>query len=179
MKAPLQLRLKSTDAIVWENPHPSLTRLCRPIAFEFIKETKELIQKKFRNIPREIDFLLPTTAEKDGYKVTIHHNVSLKMVDGTPVSHIADVAFSNCNICGVKPSQVNNLNLNAITNKAVQALGLSTLHCWIRFFECLLHIAYKLTVKKWIVINAREKSIVLKRKLHIQQEFRSKRGQLK
>lgn len=27
--------------------------------------------------------------------------------------------------------------------------GLSTLHAWIRFMECLLHIVYRLQFKKW------------------------------
>jgi len=26
--------------------------------------------------------------------------------------------------------------------------GLSSLHAWIRFFECLLHIGYKMTLEK-------------------------------
>jgi len=29
--------------------------------------------------------------------------------------------------------------------------GLSTLHAWIQFFECLLHISYRLEIKTWSV----------------------------
>lgn len=32
--------------------------------------------------------------------------------------------------------------------------GLSTLHAWIRFFECLLHIAYRLEFKQWQVCKS-------------------------
>lgn len=41
-----------------------------------------------------------------------------------------------------KPKTKLNLNLK---------FGLSTLHCWIRFFECLLHLSYRLDFKKWQV----------------------------
>jgi hypothetical protein len=29
--------------------------------------------------------------------------------------------------------------------------GLSTLHAWIRFLECLLHTSYRLEIKEWQV----------------------------
>lgn len=40
---PLQLRCKRNESYftIWENPRYSSTRFCRPIMFEYIKETKE------------------------------------------------------------------------------------------------------------------------------------------
>ncbi|XP_076635462.1 uncharacterized protein LOC143348753 [Colletes latitarsis] len=38
--------------------------------------------------------------------------------------------------------------------------GLSTLHTWIRFFECCLHLSYKLPIKKWQARSTEEKQIV-------------------
>ena len=55
--------------------------------------------------------------------------------------------------------------------------GLSTLHAWIRFFECLLHISYKLDVQK----SQRSKECaeqIETRKKRIQHDFKEKLGLL-
>jgi len=39
----------------------------------------------------------------------------------------------------------------AVVEEKYFKFGLSTLHAWIRFFECLLHISYRLDFKKWQV----------------------------
>jgi len=36
-------------------------------------------------------------------------------------------------------------------NEESMRFGLSTLHAWIRFFECLIHISYRLEFKRWSV----------------------------
>jgi hypothetical protein len=55
-------------------------------------------------------------------------------------------------------------------------LGLSTLHAWIRCFECLLHISYRLEVKKWQLRDAILKENVKNRSKNIQQLFKIKMG---
>lgn len=85
------------------------------------------------------------------------------MVDGKTVSNLANVAFCNYNICGRRPSEMNDINLTYASDNSI----MSILHCWIRFLECVLHIGYKLTVKKWCVRKANEKAVVLERKLNI------------
>lgn len=52
--------------------------------------------------------------------------------------------------------------------------GLSILHGWIRFYECLLHVAYKLPIKKWQARTDFEKFVVAENKSRIQTEFRKK-----
>lgn len=54
--------------------------------------------------------------------------------------------------------------------------GLSILHARIRFLESLLHIAYKLSLKKWQVTLSEEKDIVKERKKSIQQQFKNEMG---
>lgn len=54
--------------------------------------------------------------------------------------------------------------------------GLSTLHCWIRFFECLLHISYRIPIKKWQVKNAEDKVLFENNKKRIQEEFKNRLG---
>lgn len=54
--------------------------------------------------------------------------------------------------------------------------GLSTLHARIRFMECILHIAYKLKVKKWYVSDVAEKELIRKTKKEICDQFQNKMG---
>ena len=35
-----------------------------------------------------------------------------------------------------------------VVKKEHYGFGLSTLHAWVRFFECMLHISYRLDIKK-------------------------------
>lgn len=51
---------------------------------------------------------------------------------------------------------------------------LPVLHARIRIFESLLHLSYKLPVKKWRLQAKSEKDIVKQRKLQIQEDFRMK-----
>lgn len=43
-------------------------------------------------------------------------------------------------------------------------LGLSPLHTWIRFFEYLVHVSYRLDIKKWQARSAEDKESVEMRK---------------
>lgn len=45
-------------------------------------------------------------------------------------------------------------------------------------FECLLHLSYKLEIKKWQARSTEEKSIVLRKKTAIQLKFRERTGLL-
>lgn len=58
-----------------------------------------------------------------------------------------------CYICGSTPKINNNIEkvLNMTPNSENFKFGLSTLHAWICFFECLLHISYRLQFKTWQV----------------------------
>lgn len=49
--------------------------------------------------------------------------------------------------------------------------GLSPLHAWIRSFEFVLKLSYKLDLKKWQVRGAEEKRIMAEKKQKIQKEF--------
>ena len=80
-----------------------------------------------------------------------------------------------CIICGATPKDMNSLSVNnRFPNPDNYCFGLSTLHCWIRFFECLLHIGYRLPIKSWQVRGPENKSIVEANKKRIQAEFKAK-----
>lgn len=53
---------------------------------------------------------------------------------------------------------------------------MSTLHAWIRCFECLLHISYRLVVKKWQIRERNDKICVKERTDEIKQRFKIKMG---
>ena len=54
--------------------------------------------------------------------------------------------------------------------------GLSTLHAWIRFFECCLHLPYKLDIKKWQARTAEDKEKTETRAQNIRRGFRLQVG---
>ena len=58
------LRLMCGESILWENPRPSSTNLCRPVMFQFKQETKEYILQVEAAIREEIAFLVPTKSGK-------------------------------------------------------------------------------------------------------------------
>ena len=49
--------------------------------------------------------------------------------------------------------------------------GISPLHAWIRFFECIVHISYRYDLCKWQIRGTSKKKILLCRKKEIQQRF--------
>ena len=52
--------------------------------------------------------------------------------------------------------------------------GLSTFHAWIRFFQCLIHILFKIPIKIWQVRGDAEKALVKEQKINIQKGFQQK-----
>lgn len=54
--------------------------------------------------------------------------------------------------------------------------GISTLHAWIRFFECCLHLSYKLGIEKWQARKEDVKKVIEERKRVIQKGFSSQLG---
>jgi hypothetical protein len=83
-----------------------------------------------------------------------------------------------CYICGEISKDCNNLSVKKEVTPEELQFGLSILHARIRLFESILHVAYKLPVQKWQLRSEDEKAIVKKRKLEIQEEFRTKMGLL-
>lgn len=51
-----------------------------------------------------------------------------------------------------------------------------TLHAWIRFFECLLYVVYKLSLKIWQARGVENKLIVETTKKEIREKFRNQLG---
>lgn len=179
---PLQLICKSNTSdphkIIWKNPRPSSTRFCRPIRFQFAKETKEISVQEEEHFKNAIDNLNPTLVNIDNRSFKVSHSLQLTMVDGKVCCALSDSSASKCYICGATPKEMN--DLEKCTNKQVDPsrfqFGLSPLHSWIRFFEYFIHISYRIEFKKWQARSSEDKARLAERKELIQKQFRERLG---
>ncbi|XP_039233158.1 uncharacterized protein LOC120322169 [Drosophila yakuba] len=175
---PLQLISKSGNKIIWKNPRPSSTRYCRPIRFQFQKETSQLSINEERYFKEKINLLKRSVIFIHNRNINVEHSLQLTMVDGKVCNALTESSSAKCYICGANPKEMNDLDkcLNKVVNKEHFEFGLSPLHAKIRFFEYFLHISYKSSVKMWQVRDPEKKLEVMKRKQKIQKEFREKMG---
>lgn len=98
------------------------------------------------------------------------------MIDGKVFNTISDASSQTCGICGATPRKMNDLEAigKLRCNENLYKFGLSILHAWIRCFECVLHISYKLTIKRWKSRNAEEKYEVENQKKTIKEKLKSR-----
>lgn len=80
-----------------------------------------------------------------------------------------------CYLCGATAKQFNDIStmIDLPIIKENLCFGMSVLHTWIRFFECLLHVSYKLPAKQWRLTKSM-KITVKENQLRIQQAFKNK-----
>lgn len=176
---PLRLVFEgSPEKVVWKNPRTSSTRYCRPVRFQFKKETKEVTLNEEKYFKEKIISLASTVVSSDDKNYSIKHNLQLTMVDGKICSSLTETSSARCYICGSTPKEMNDIEL--CLQKQVRPetfeFGLSPLHSYIRFFEYFIHLSYRLTLKKWQARSKEEKQICSERKSQIQCEFRRKLG---
>lgn len=165
-----------TKKNVWQNPVPSSVRFCRPIRARFVHETKDITKEEISFIENQEKCLKQTEDIEQGAK--IKHTLLLTMVDGKVCNAATDTASTmRCYICGQTSKDFNNLK-KVETNKESLKFGLSILHGRIRFFEQLLHLAYKAPLKKWQARSTDEKQLVKETKERIQKSFREEMGLL-
>ena len=143
------------------------SKLCRPLKIEFAKETPEISVKEKQVFDEEISKLNPFTFDLNGSKFTIIYDFEFTMLDGKAINALTDTkSTSTCNVCNAKPSEITNLNLVRAKPVSLEYLkyGISILHCYIRTFEFILHISYKLKNKKIKACSERDKNDVKSKK---------------
>ncbi|XP_060801327.1 uncharacterized protein LOC106142803 [Amyelois transitella] len=176
MTSLVPLKLESDNVLIWENPKPSSTFYCRPVKFQFAKETSEFIKQEEAAMKEEIRNL---TVSRCG-EVEISHDLHMTMIDGKIATIITDTpSAATCNICLAKPSEMNNLPevFSRPVRDEVYQYGLSTLHMWIRSMECLLHISYNMDFEMWCA-RGENKNLKKARKDFTQQQFKEQMGLL-
>lgn len=167
--------------IVWQNPSPASPRYCRPIKFVFAKETVSVITMEVNKIKEQITSLSPVKIIVNDKEVLVEPTLIFCMIDGKICNAVSSYASTQtCYLCGAKPREMNNESLivEKPVNSNLLSLGLSPLHSWIRFFECILHISYRLDIKLWQARGAENKKKVAEKKKQVQKKFRSELGLL-
>lgn len=173
---PLRL-IDEGNNIIWQNPRPSSTIFCRPIKFIFAKETTELTKIETNKVLEQINNLEATSCDFGGSKISVKHKLLLTMTDGKVCNALTETHSSQkCYICGATPRMMNDEGRHFDSNQDNFGFGLSTLHAWIRSFECFLHISYKLDIKKWQARSSEEKASVKNRSDEIKQRFKHEMG---
>lgn len=177
---PLQLIANTPldNIVIWKNPRPASTRYCRPVRFQFLKESTELSKKEEAYFKEKINNLTPSSFSFNNHDFLIQHSLQLTMVDGKVCTALSESSSCKCYICGATPKEMNKIDvcLNKQPDESRYEFGLSPLHSWIRFFEYFVHLSYRMDIKKWQVRSENEKRQVADRKLKIQNEFRVKLG---
>lgn len=175
---PLSLQTISQEEY-WRNKSPSSTRFCRPISFEFTKETKEKVLSLVEKINLDIAALKNTEVVACGKQFSIKHNFVFTMLDGKTAQTVTGTSSAAvCYICKAKPTEMNNLKLvssKAIDGEAIK-MGVSSLHARIKFMECILHIAYNKPFERWSALKDEHKSLKLENKLRIQKALKEQMG---
>lgn len=177
---PLTLIDNNNKKEVWKNPRPSSTMFCRPIKFNYIKECKYIVKAEEQRVTADIENLQRFHINKNEREIAVNYKMLFTMLDGSAINTLSGTnATQNCFICGATPKLMNSREI-AERKKCAEnyKYGLSSLHCWIRSFETLLHIGYKLPFKSWVVRGAENKANLLLRKREIQEKFKSKMGLL-
>lgn len=102
------------------------------------------------------------------------------MVDGKVCNAATGTtSTSRCYICGATSKDFNNVHTKKDVDLEAVQFGLSVLHARIRIFESILHLAYKLPVKKYRERKTEEeKTLEKQRKREIQERFRIETGLL-
>lgn len=162
---PLQL-ITENGKIIWYNHSSQFPRFCRPVKLHFIKESAEVILSQKAEIQKQIDELkIFEMVLSAGQKVVIHFSLHLTLIDGKVLNILTNTKSSqSCPICKSTPKNFNDFqNISGQTNKFLPdpnslQYGISPLHAWIRSFECCLHIAYRINIKKWQVRTPEEKN---------------------
>ncbi|GBM11348.1 hypothetical protein AVEN_13577-1 [Araneus ventricosus] len=153
--------------IVWQSPSSSSTRYCRPIKFMFAKETLNVIKTEVERIKEQVISLLPTKISINDMEVSVKPTLIFCMIDGKICNAAAGrESTQTYYFCGAKPSEMNNemIIMQKTVNRDLLSLGLSLLHIWIRFFECILHLSYRLEIKSWQARGAENRNKVAEKK---------------
>lgn len=172
MASVVPLRLRSEISEHWKNPRPSSVHFCRPIFFQYAKESSEIIKSTVNDIKKQISELKPSVIQmKNGKTVLIDYEFFLTMIDGKVLNVITDTSSTlKCAIC--KKSQKDFQNLDDSSDEQNYEYGISPLHARIRCMEFILKLAYIISREgECFDKNATPKEKISARKKIIQNEF--------
>ncbi|XP_075149012.1 uncharacterized protein LOC142222645, partial [Haematobia irritans] len=166
--------ISSTGDNIWVNRTPQSVHFCRPLKVEFVKETKEHILTENHNINEQIEKLksLQYTLS-NGRQIRVTYDLYMTLIDGKVLNVLTETkSAQQCPICHSGPNQfrtIRNFDSPQFEAKSdALKFGISPLHAWIRSFEFVLKLSYKLDLKKWQVRGKEEKKVLAEKKHQIQ-----------
>ena len=176
------LRLEIEKESVWINEVPSSTHYCRPVRIQYVKETPDILKAEECYVKQQLHQFTETfhyikNSPDSIISISVSYNMALTMLDGKAINALTNTrSTQNCNICGAKPSEMNKFEIikEKQINDGACCYGISSLHSWIRFFEYVIHIGYRIEIKKFQARTEAEKCSLSMRKRHIQKLFRSR-----
>ena len=177
---PLQLVVvgnnNNTDRIIWANDKPSSPMYCRPIHIIYSKETPELMIEEKEVLENQIKNIEAHTFDIENSTLQVSYEFIPTMYDVKSINKFTNTEYTKeCYLCGLRGSELNDLEkiLNTPIVTANLKYGMSSLHAWIRCFEFLVHVSYKLSICQY---NAYEsdgtKEMVEQHKKYIQKQFK-------
>lgn len=168
--------------VVWQNPRSSSPRFCRPIRIQLVHETTDISVKEMEYIENQISSLIATTVNVENTNIFVKHTLLFTMIDGKICNAVSEnTSTQRCYLCGLTSKDFNKIDLvikKEVQDKSKLRFGLSSLHAWIRFFECSLHLSYKLVIGQWQARGDENKRKVAEQKKNIQEMFRCQMGLL-
>lgn len=175
---PLRLVSVATGEVLWKNPRTSSTRYCRPLRLRFVKEDVHELRNEEMFVKEQITDLKPLHTEN----CEVNYKLMLTMVDGKAVNALTGSSSGSCYLCGTKISKLNILSAVKPADSSKLQYGLSVLHAYIRFLECVLNISYRIGLKGehegvWKVTQQYKAKFNARKKL-VQQALKDKLGLL-
>lgn len=175
----LQSHIGDSKKILWQNPTPSSTRFCRPIRIRFVHESVFVTKEEILYVENQEKLLLPTKIFNPKGDIFVRHTLLPTMVDAKVCNAATDTTSTmRCYICGKTSKSFNNFESTNEEDPQSLRFGLSIIHARIRLFETILHLAYKLPLKKWQVRTTEEKKTIRENKERIQKGYRERTGLL-
>ena len=164
--------------ILWTNDKPSSPMYCRPISINFAKETTEYIIDEKVNLENQISNLVSHTFNISFKNIKICYQFMPTMYDVKSINAITNTIYTKeCYICSLRDKDLSDVDKTLITpiNNDNLKYGISSLHAWIRCFECLINLAYKLSIcQSQARKNDGTQDIVKQQKEYIQSLFKDK-----
>lgn len=131
------------------------------------------MREEISKVEDQITHFSPSTVDVWGKAILVDHNFNLTMIDGKICGYLTGRHTLPCYICGAKDMN----DLQSHRQRDINTSELSSLHAWIKFLECILHISYRLEIKQWQVREENKKKFQL-RKREVQDRLRNEMGSL-
>ena len=149
----LQLKSLSDEKFVWNNLTPQSYRFFRPLQMSHKKEDDEFSPETYNCLSTQITNLRPFTFTMfNGNRVTIEFTTSKTLFDGKCVNAITcNRATNRCPVCLETAWNFDSKEADFTPIEDTLFNGLGLLHCEIKTFDNLLHIAYRNKAKTWDV----------------------------